>query len=645
MTKKYKNRLKQTIQLTILGLITLFALIAVFKKDFSVDFEAYCPFGGIMALGSKLWMGSLSCAMSATQLFMGIALVVAIILFGKLFCGYLCPIGTVIEYLRKIAARIGLKTITLKGWLDRGLRVLKYGLLYFTAYFTITSSELFCKKFDPYYGVTSGFDHDTVLLWSLSALFIVLFVSVFIRFFWCKYLCPLSAVSNIAANVLVSVPILLVYLILRWAGVDIHIAWLLGALALSGAMTEIFRYKFYSLSPFRIKVDETHCTSCALCDEKCPQGIEVHKYETVDHPDCTLCMDCVKGCPSKGAIRLWKWDKNWIPPIIIAVLFVLALIFAGNYEIATLNERWGSFDDIDNVKRYEIKDLRSVNCFGSASSLKAKLMRKPGVVGLDAYASENRVIIYYDHSVLDESGVRQAVFSPSKYKIRNPKEGTDQIDILKIGIYELFDGYDNFDLYRMLAKFDHVFAFKTEFGEPVMVDIYFDHNAVPVDDILAVINAGEYERVREGKKEIIKVDFKTAKDEKLLDPVEFRDFILEFFPAYDQKFNEYDTYEIGNLKIFEIGLPQADNSSYRRQLSYYVSHLSWDEGIIRFKTLYTDRPVARITFDPSQTDTSNIIEKLRSSVMTVLLKDGSTRDFDNPFTPEEPFTILPASAE
>ncbi|MDD3807238.1 MAG: 4Fe-4S binding protein, partial [Candidatus Marinimicrobia bacterium] len=153
MSKKYSNRLKQIIQLSILGLIILFLLISLFSKDFAPDFEAYCPFGGLMALGSKAWLGSLSCSMSSLQIFMGLALVVAVILFGKLFCGYVCPIGTVIEHLRKLAAKVGLKTITLKGWLDRALRVLKYVIIFITAYFTVTTSELFCKKFDPYYGV------------------------------------------------------------------------------------------------------------------------------------------------------------------------------------------------------------------------------------------------------------------------------------------------------------------------------------------------------------------------------------------------------------------------------------------------------------------------------------------------------------
>lgn len=643
MAKQYNNRLKQTIQLTILGLIVLFMLIPLFKKDFVVDFEAYCPFGGLMTLGSKAWLGSLSCSMSATQLFMGVALVVGIILFGKLFCGYICPIGTVIEHLRKLAAKIGLKTITLKGWLDRALRVFKYLILYFTAYYSITSSELFCKKFDPYYGVTSGFDVDTVLGWSLSALFIVLVVSVFIRNFWCKYLCPLSAVSNIAANVLVSAPILVVYFILRWAGVDLHVAWLLGALALSGAATEIFRYKFYGLTPFRIKVNESQCTSCALCDQKCPQGIEVHKYETVGHPDCTLCMDCVKTCPTKGAIHFWKWNKTWIPPVIIAVLFVLALLFASNYEIATISERWGDYQNVENVQSVELKDLRSIKCYGSAKSLQAKLMRKPGIIGVDAYASEHRVIIFYNGDVLNESGVMKAVFSPSKYKIRSPEATIDQVDILQVGVYELFDGYDNYDLYRMLAKHKGVFAFKTEFGEPVMVDIYFDQDLEPVEALLNTINAGEYTLVKEGKEEIVQVEFETAEGEKLLDPISFRDFVQEFFPAMNQTFNNYETYKVSDLKVLEIGLPEAENSSYKRQLSYYVSHLSGNDGIVRFETLYTDKPIAHIYFDPAQVDSAEIVKMLTSPTMTVYLQDGSTRDFENPFHPEEPYKVISAS--
>jgi hypothetical protein len=354
-------------------------------------------------------------------------------------------------------------------------------------------------------------------------------------------------------------------------------------------------------------------------------------------------MDCVKTCPTKGAIHFWKWDKTWIPPVIIAVLFVAALLFASNYEIATISERWGDYQNVENVQSVELKDLRSIKCYGSAKSLQSKLMRKPGIIGVDAYASEHRVIIFYNGDVLNESGVMKAVFSPSKYKIRSPEATIDQVDILQVGVYELFDGYDNYDLYRMLAKHKGVFAFKTEFGEPVMVDIYFDQDLEPVEALLNTINAGEYTLMKEGKEEIVQVEFETAEGEKLLDPISFRDFVQEFFPAMNQTFNNYETYKVSDLKVLEIGLPEAENSSYKRQLSYYVSHLSGNDGIVRFETLYTDKPIAHIYFDPAQVDSAEIVKMLTSPTMTVYLQDGSTRDFENPFHPEEPYKVISAS--
>ena len=86
---------------------------------------------------------------------MGVALFIGIVLFSRLFCGYICPLGTISEWIGKLGDRMKVR-ITLKGFADYALRFLKYALLFITFYFTLKSSELFCKKFDPYYGAVSG---------------------------------------------------------------------------------------------------------------------------------------------------------------------------------------------------------------------------------------------------------------------------------------------------------------------------------------------------------------------------------------------------------------------------------------------------------------------------------------------------------
>src|SRR3989339_1640846 len=84
---------------------TLLAIIIFLTKIFgnqTADPEAYCPLGGLETLGTYLVAGSMACSMTMTQIMMGIVLAIAVILFSKLFCGYLCPLGWGSEYLAKL---------------------------------------------------------------------------------------------------------------------------------------------------------------------------------------------------------------------------------------------------------------------------------------------------------------------------------------------------------------------------------------------------------------------------------------------------------------------------------------------------------------------------------------------------------------
>ena len=92
--KRKPNYLKHLLQWGVLAAIVGTVLWAKFS-DKPVDVEAYCPFGGLQAFGTYLVNNSLACSMSMLQIMMGLVLAVGVILFSKLFCGYLCPLGTV----------------------------------------------------------------------------------------------------------------------------------------------------------------------------------------------------------------------------------------------------------------------------------------------------------------------------------------------------------------------------------------------------------------------------------------------------------------------------------------------------------------------------------------------------------------------
>ncbi|MEA3296190.1 MAG: 4Fe-4S binding protein, partial [Patescibacteria group bacterium] len=519
--------------------------------------------------------------------------------FGKLFCSYICPIGTVIEWLNKIGDKLKI-SFTLKGILDRVLRLGKYVLLFFTAYFTITSSELWCKKFDPYFGLVSRFDHDTVLWMVLLSLFIVLIVSVIIKFFWCKYVCPLSALSNIFANFIITIPIIIIYLIIRWIGIDLNILWLILALTASGAITEIFRFKFFSISPFKIKLDKNYCTSCKICDNNCPQGIEVHKYETVDHPDCNLCMECVNSCRVDKSIKLGNFKSAYITPIVIVALVILAFIFSKNFEFSTLSERWGGYDSLTTVSQLKMEDMKSVKCWGTANSLANKLMRKKGIVGLDAWASAHKIKIHYNTDVITEKGVKEAIFNPEKFKLRLAKKDNipEKFSVLKIGIDGLFDTYDNYDLIRMLRKNKAIYGLSTNFGEPVIAQIVFIPEKMTSSEIIEIIEKDSYiKKTKDGEQEV-EVEFECEGDGKIIREINYNTFVREYFSGFDMKFNKYESYTEGDLQIFEIGFPMAER--LKSKLQYLTSHISFFDGTVRVKTVFTDKPVLQVYFDPSQ---------------------------------------------
>ena len=204
---KKRNIYRLALQWTILGLLLYMVVRPFVDKSYVADFEAYCPFGGLQAFSSFLANNSLACSMTTTQIFMGLALLVGVFIFSKLFCGYICPIGTFTEWLGRQGRRFKMNFV-IKGLADRLLRVFKYALLFTTFYFTLSSSELFCKTFDPYYAVFSGFSGDVVIGYAAMALLLSIPGSFFIRQFWCKYFCPLSAASNIFSFGFVSISLM-----------------------------------------------------------------------------------------------------------------------------------------------------------------------------------------------------------------------------------------------------------------------------------------------------------------------------------------------------------------------------------------------------------------------------------------------------
>jgi len=596
------------------------------------DIEAYCPMGGILGFGTKLDQGTLPCSMSSASIFMALVLFIGALAIGKLFCGFICPVGSITEWIGKIGSKFKIQ-FRLHQVVDRTLRSLKYLLLFFVLYYTVTSSELFCRKFDPYFGAATGFGHDTVLFWSISALVVTIFGSLIVKQFWCRYLCFLGAASNIFVNIWGAIVIFAIYFILSIIGVKLSFLWLAAGLALAGFLLEIGFFKTIPFPFFKITVNENTCTHCGLCTKACPYDIPVDKYKKVTHPDCVMCTECITSCKTEKAVGInGSLALKYLPAILVVILIGCGFVLSSKYEFTTLEKRWGKFEQLEKVSQYDQTGLKNVKCFGSSNSLYNYLTTIPGIYGLDTYASSHTVTIYYDSTEISKNDVKQTLFSSSRFKTRSFENYIpEKLAIWEVGIKNLFDPIDQANLNSVLFQNKFVFGMETFFGEPVTVKIYFDDDSTDIGEIKKLIHSNKYTELVDGEQVITEIDFQCESEGKIVGEIEAAEFRILMFESYDLEFTDFESTKPDSINIFEIGMPDADDPIVIQNLPYLVSALSNEDGLLRVRTLMKGKPVLQIFFDKEKLTGERIKAVLFADTLTYFVDEDTMGRVENVF--------------
>jgi polyferredoxin len=224
--------------------------------------EGWLPIAGLMNL-RYLTLTHHVPALHPASLFLLIAFLAMSLLFRKAFCSWLCPVGTISEYLWHAGQKLFRRNFHPPRWLDIGLRGLKYLLLGFFmwAVTSMAADELAAFMNSPY-----GLIADVKMLnffrhigqAGAITLGVLVVASLFIQSFWCRYLCPYGALLGIASL----------------------------------------------FSPARIRRNPETCIDCTKCAQACPSALPVDKLVTIRSAECTACLECVAVCPAKDALTL-----------------------------------------------------------------------------------------------------------------------------------------------------------------------------------------------------------------------------------------------------------------------------------------------------------------------------------------------------
>ena len=596
-----RNWPKYLLQWGVLAALAAFLLIP--GKD-PANPEAYCPMGGLQALATFFVRGSLPCSMSMVQIVMGIVLAAAVVLFSKLFCGYLCPLGTVQDLLMKLRNTIGWRGIVVKNGTvaDKVLRVIKYVLLFWIFYSTATASELFCKNLDPYYAVATGFKGEITLWMSLISVAAVILCGFMVNMFWCKYLCPLGAISNSLKFWVWIVVLAAAYYLLGTIGVNVPWWALLAAFCVVGYLLEILCGK-PRLQVLHIMKNDSKCTHCGLCTKACPYGIDVAgcRAGAVKAVDCTLCGECTAVCPVdaihtgvcvKGGRNVW----NVLAPAVIAlVLMGIGLWAGGKYELPTINVTWGieqtledgtvkQLVDLSSLKTLEMEGLRSVKCYGSSMAFKAKLEKIRGVHGVKTFVSHHRAVITYDPAATTPEIIQESVFTPSKFRVNTPDMATvDSIKVVTIRTENMYDKLDlNYLGLQMRLTDKKIYGLESEFACPLIVRVYMDASETADKAwFKKIVNMKELEMPVHGGTKITPVNFKFVDLEDGESYISTESFIRKMFTPFKAQFSSrVDEFAGKPQFVYEIPDANYEKPIILRNLPFVSNHLSKNDGII-----------------------------------------------------------------
>ncbi len=641
---------KYLLQWGVLAALVLFLTGLIPSKE-AADPEAYCPLGGLQALATYLAQGSLPCSMSSLQVMMGIALVAAVVLFSKLFCAYICPVGTVQDLLGKARRALKIKGIKVRNGsvLDKVLRIVKYALVFWIFYMTVQASELFCKNLDPYYAVATGFKGEITLWMSIVTVSLVVLGSFLIDMFWCRYLCPLGAISN-SLKFWVWIGVLFgAYYVADVLGADIPWAVLLGAFCILGYILEVFHAK-PKMQILYVMKDNAVCNNCGLCEKKCPYHIDIRSAQNgrVESVDCTLCGECTAACTT-GALKIGacrkKQAKCWkyVPAVLTVVLVAFGMWAGGKFELPTIDMKWGietvaedgtvtQLVDPSTLQTVTIEGLRSVKCYGSSMTFKAKLEKVPGVHGVKTYVNRHSADILYDPAKTSEEKIQEAIYQPTKFRVATPDhKAVDSLKVVTIRTEKMYDKMDiNYLGMQMRLSGKKIYGLESEFACPLIIRVFMDpsedlseewfEDIVEMDVLQMPVHGG-------GVNEI-EVDYEFVELEDGFRMVSTADFIKGMFSAFNVQWkSRIEAAGDKQQYVYEIVDSNYEKPIILRNMPYLSNHLSKHEGVIGvYLTLNDDlQPCIRIRFADPMTE-ARLWELMTMETWTITYKADDVRE-------------------
>jgi ferredoxin len=219
------------------------------------------------------------------------------LLFGRVYCSFLCPTGILQDISARAGRFFGKKKKRYRTEPPHG--IVRYSLMGLTFLAWIIGFNAMLTLLDPY-GIFGRIGNG--ILRPLIALGNNLLAMVFNAFgdytFVSADIPFAGAASLTVAIAMFLIIVVLSYLKGRWyCNVICPVGTLLGLIS--------------KVSLFKITVNETACNKCLLCAAKCKSGCIDSKKGKIDYSRCVMCGNCIPACRQKALKIRWAYPKKY----------------------------------------------------------------------------------------------------------------------------------------------------------------------------------------------------------------------------------------------------------------------------------------------------------------------------------------------
>jgi len=183
----------------------------------------------------------------------GLLGIISTFIYPRIFCGWICPLGTLFDFLGNIGQKLHINSKRIPHWLNEKMRIFSYGVLLFIVLATIVKGSLVCQIACPAFWICAVWK-TYIPIATAIILLLWLALSLRVKRGFCRYICPYGA--------------------------------LLGT--------------FAPISHYAVVRNLEVCNNCNLCNLSCPMGIDITQELVVKSAHCIGCGDCIKSCQRNG---------------------------------------------------------------------------------------------------------------------------------------------------------------------------------------------------------------------------------------------------------------------------------------------------------------------------------------------------------